>query len=176
MRHNRHGPKIRGYAPLGSGAGSHLTQCCLGRGLHPTKWHLDSPSLLATTDVDRKLGVCPFGGLGHLTQCGQGRGLPYNKWYLDLSSRLATTDMAENWGSCCALSGSGAGSPSNTMWPGTRPTSVPSFILIHPTVWPQTGQTVRHTGQRSDSIRRNVLQAVTQNIAKMAYTYYGTTN
>jgi len=31
----------------------------------------------------------------------------------------------------------GAGSPSNTMWPGPRPTSVPSDILIHPTVWPQ---------------------------------------
>jgi len=25
----------------------------------------------------------------------------------------------------------------NTMWPGPRPTSVPSGILIHPTVWPQ---------------------------------------
>ena len=31
----------------------------------------------------------------------------------------------------------GAGSPSNTMWPGPRPTSLPSGILIHPTVWPQ---------------------------------------
>jgi len=27
--------------------------------------------------------------------------------------------------------------PSNTMWPGTRPTRMPSFILIRPTVWPQ---------------------------------------
>jgi len=26
---------------------------------------------------------------------------------------------------------------SNTMSPGTRPTSVPSGILIHPAVWPQ---------------------------------------
>jgi len=31
----------------------------------------------------------------------------------------------------------GAGSPSNTMWPGPRPTSLPSGIFIHPTVWPQ---------------------------------------
>jgi len=30
-----------------------------------------------------------------------------------------------------------AGSPSNTMWSGPRPTCVPSFILIRPTVWPQ---------------------------------------
>jgi len=29
------------------------------------------------------------------------------------------------------LRGRGAGSPSNTMWPGPRPTRVPSFILIH---------------------------------------------
>jgi len=28
----------------------------------------------------------------------------------------------------------GAGSPSNTMWHGPMPTSVPSGIMIHPTV------------------------------------------
>jgi len=32
----------------------------------------------------------------------------------------------------------GAGSPSNTMWPGPRSTSVPSGVFIHPAVWPQT--------------------------------------
>jgi len=31
----------------------------------------------------------------------------------------------------------GAGSPSNTMWPGPTPTPIPSGILIHPAVWPQ---------------------------------------
>ena len=35
------------------------------------------------------------------------------------------------------LWGGGAGSPSNTVWSGPRPTCVPSFILIHPTVWAQ---------------------------------------
>jgi len=30
-----------------------------------------------------------------------------------------------------------AGSPSNTMWPGPRLTSVPSAIMIHPAVWPR---------------------------------------
>jgi len=30
-----------------------------------------------------------------------------------------------------------AGSPSNTVWPGPRPTSIPSGMLIHPTIWPQ---------------------------------------
>jgi len=30
-----------------------------------------------------------------------------------------------------------AGSPSNTVSPGMRPTSTPSFILIYPAIWPQ---------------------------------------
>jgi len=30
-----------------------------------------------------------------------------------------------------------AGTPSNTMWPGPRSTSVPSAVFIHPAVWPQ---------------------------------------
>jgi len=33
--------------------------------------------------------------------------------------------------------GRGAGSPSSTMWPGPRPTSLPSGVLIHPAIWPQ---------------------------------------
>jgi len=28
-------------------------------------------------------------------------------------------------------------SPSSTVWPGPRPTSIPSGILMHPAVWPQ---------------------------------------
>jgi len=39
------------------------------------------------------------------------------------------------WGSSVSLSvPSGAGSPSNTMWPGPRPTSISSGTLRHPTV------------------------------------------
>jgi len=33
----------------------------------------------------------------------------------------------------------------NTMWPGQRPTSVPSDILIHPAVWPQDTSVTRQT-------------------------------
>ena len=41
-------------------------------------------------------------------------------------------------GGCCTLSRGGeAGSLSNTTWPGPRPTSVPSGVLLHPAVWPQ---------------------------------------
>jgi len=65
---------------------------------------------------------------------------------------------------CVSLWGGGAGSPSNTMWPGPRPTCMPSFILIRPTVSPQcTNVTDRQTGQdrqRSDTIGRTVLQTV----------------
>ena len=43
----------------------------------------------------------------------------------------------------------GAGFPSNIMWLGTRPTSVPNSIWIHPTVWPQyTNVTDRQTDHR----------------------------
>jgi len=45
----------------------------------------------------------------------------------------------------------GAGSPSNIMWPGPKPTSIPSGILIHPTVWLQYTDVAdrqdRQTGQ-----------------------------
>jgi len=56
------------------------------------------------------------------------------KWHLDPSSRLATIDRPKS-GGCAPLGG--AGSLSNTMSPGPSPISMPSFILIHPTVWRQ---------------------------------------
>jgi len=36
----------------------------------------------------------------------------------------------------CPFGGGGAGFPSNRMWPGPWPTCMPSFTLIHLTVWP----------------------------------------
>jgi len=39
-------------------------------------------------------------------------------------------------GGCCAPF-AGAGTPSSTMWPGPRSTSVPSSVFIHPAIWPQ---------------------------------------
>jgi len=47
-----------------------------------------------------------------------------------MGDRLATTDIGGKFWE-------GVGSPSNTTWPGPKPTSVPSGILIHPAVWPQ---------------------------------------
>jgi len=54
----------------------------------------------------------------------------------DMDDRLATIDMGRKLGGCTPYRGA-AGSPSNTMWPGQRPTSIPSGILIHPAVWSQ---------------------------------------
>jgi len=59
---------------------------------------------------------------------------------IEIGDRLATADMGQKWEGAAVplfLGGGRAGSPSNTMSPGTRPTSVPSGILIHPAVWPQ---------------------------------------
>jgi len=52
-----------------------------------------------------------------------------------------------NWtksGSYFFETGWGSWYPSNTMWPGPRPTSISSGILIHPAVWPQ--QTRKQNG------------------------------
>ena len=54
----------------------------------------------------------------------------------------------------CALLGRGAGSPSNAMWPGPRSTCMPSFILIHPTVWLQTPTLQTETDRQTDTDRR----------------------
>jgi len=79
------------------------------------------------------------------------------KWHLDPSTRLATTGVGRKLGGCCtSFWGKGLGPIwHNVAWP--RPTSIPSGILIYPTVWPQyTNVTSRQdrqtwqTWQRSD--------------------------
>ena len=121
-----------GLCPLfGEGElGSHLAQCYLGY-LH-TKWRLDPFSHLATIDMGRKLGLCPF--------LGKGAGSPSNT----MSHGLRPTSILGGiliqpavWPQQAWAENVGAGSPCNTMWPGPRPTSMPSLILIHSTVWPQ---------------------------------------
>jgi len=75
-----------------------------------------------------------------LSSCWDGRPFGHNK-HGPKSIRAAAAP----------LSVEGAGSPSNTMSPGLRPTSVPSGILIRPTVWLQypnvTHRQDRQTGQ-----------------------------
>jgi len=54
----------------------------------------------------------------------------------EIGDRLATVDMGQKWEEGCALL-EGTGSPSNTMSPGPRPTSIQSGIQMHPAVWSQ---------------------------------------
>jgi len=74
-------------------------------------------------------GCCaPFRGeLGsHLTQCCLGRGLPlYQVASLSIQP-FGHNRRGAKMGTAVPLSVKGAGSPSNTMWPEPRPTSIPS--------------------------------------------------
>jgi len=65
---------------------------------------------------------------------------------------------AENWVEAVPLWGGGAGSPSNTMWPGSMPTCVPSFILIRPTVWPQCTNVTDRQTDRTDRTDNGLIE------------------
>ena len=90
----------------------------------------------------------PFGAMGpHLTQCRLGRGLPYQvaSWSNQL---FGHNRHGPKIGGCATLGRGEPWSPSNAIWPGPRPTSMLSFTLMHPTVWPQyTNVTNRQTRQ-----------------------------
>ena len=165
--HNRHGPKRGGAAvPLSWGSwvpvyhnvasaevyfrtmwrlhqSSHLATTDMGQKLGGglrTKWHLDPYSHFATIDKDRKLGVCaPFLGeelVPYLAQCGLSGGLPPHQVASWCIQPFGHSRYGLKIGGV-PLWGRGAGFPSNTMWPGLRPTCMPIFILIHPSTWPQ---------------------------------------
>jgi len=82
------------------------------------------------------------------------------KWHLDPSCHLATTYKPKLRGGALPLCGRGAVSPPNAVCSGPKPTSMPCFVLIHPTVWRQytnvTDRQDRKTyRQRSDSVWAN---------------------
>jgi len=90
------------------------------------------------------------------------------KWHLDPSRQPFGYNRYGRQLGVCPFWGRGAGSPSNIMWPEPKPTSIPSGILIHATIWPQyTNVTDRTDRQRSesDSIRWTVLQTVAPKLA-----------
>ena len=69
----------------------------------------------------------------------------------EMGDRLATVDMGRKVAmGCCGGSWVTTGSPSNTMWPGPRPTSLPSGILLHPTVWPQYTNVTDRQADKTD--------------------------
>ena len=74
----------------------------------------------------------------------------------EMGHRLATVDMGRKVGVAVPLFGGELG-PHLTQWP----TSLPSGILIRPTVWPQyanvTDRQDRQRGQRADSTGRTVI-------------------
>jgi len=51
-----------------------------------------------------------------------------------MGDHLTTADISQKWAAAVPLFVGGAESPSNTMSPWLRPTSVLSGIFIHPTV------------------------------------------
>jgi len=53
------------------------------------------------------------------------------------------------------LWGGGAGSPSNTICPGPRPTYMTSFILIRLSVWPQYTNVTDRRGQTDTTVRQH---------------------
>jgi len=69
---------------------------------------------------------------------------------------LTTIDgpWGRKWGHrCCApFCIGGARSPSNTMWPGPMPTTVPSGVLIHPPVWQQYATNPKNFATKSPPV------------------------
>jgi len=136
------GRKLWAVPPLQGGGelGRHVTQCGLGRGLPSYQVEPWSTQRFGHNRHRPKIGGCaPFWGeLGpHLAQCGLGRGLPLYQaasWSMQLFGH--SRHGAKNWGLCSFGKGR-AVSPSDTMLLGSRPTSLPSGILIHPAIWPQ---------------------------------------
>jgi len=96
------------------------------------------------------------------------------KWHLNPSSRLATTDMGQKLGAAVprTLGTAELGPHLPQRGQGRARTSMPNFILIHPTVWPQyinvTDRQTDIAGKRSHSIERIVSQTVVQNCVKYA--------
>ena len=143
--HKRHGPKIGcggGCALFTGGAGSPSNTVAWAEAYLHTKWHLSPSSLLATTDIGRKLGGCaPLGrGAGFPSNTMLRRptlGYPHTNWHLDPCSPLATIDVGRKLGALPLLGREEAGPLSNTKSPGLRLTYIPSGILMHPTIWPQ---------------------------------------
>ena len=118
--------KERGLCPVGGGA------------------RFASNTMLATTDMGQKLKGCAFfpeeGELGpHIAQRGLGRGLPPRQVTSSSIQPFGHNRHGPKIGGSAPppFWGRGAGSPSNTMFPGSRPKSPPSGVLIHPAVWPQ---------------------------------------
>ena len=104
--------------------------------------------------------VCPFswGYLGpHRTQCRVGRGLPPYQVVSSSMQPFGHNRHGPKTGEALPPFWRGrTGSPSNTMSLWSKPTSLPSGILMHPASWPQqiwaeNWGPVPHWGRRAGS-------------------------
>jgi len=74
----------------------------------------------------------------HLTQSRLGEAYLHAKYQLHPSSRLAAINMGQKfWGLRPPLGRAERGPHLTHSCPGPRPTSIPSAILIHASIWPQ---------------------------------------
>jgi len=129
------GRKLRAVAlcPCG-GVGFPSNTIWLGEAYLRTKYStLINPAVWPQSTWAEKWGTVPlFGEAGSATNTmWPAEAYLRTKWHLDPFSRLAQT-WAEKWGADVPpFWRGGAGSPSNTMSSGPRPTSPSSGVLIH---------------------------------------------
>jgi len=129
----------------------------------------DMGDRLASIDMGQKVGSCaPFRGIWvpHLTQCHLDRGLPVPlPSCILLHQPFGHNRHGPKIGGCAPL-GRGAGSLSNTMWPGAKAYLCAKFHLDPSnrlaTIYQRYRQTGQTNRQRSHSIGRSVLQTVVQ--------------
>jgi len=87
----------------------------------------------------------------------------------EMGDRLATIGMGRKWGGAAVGGWVPTGSPSNTMWPGLRPTTLPSGKLdqcrVHVTKFRQNRLTLkgrssgqRHTDRHTETDRQTRLK------------------
>ena len=129
--------------------GSWLGRCVLFTNILDS---LTAPCLVYNTAMYTVYGWCGQYGRCMVYTLASAAGVA-NVWFIrtDLH-HLCRWMLSTSWDRCppfghnrhgpkiaglCPFGGEGAGSPSNTMSPGPRPTSLPSGISIHPAVWPQ---------------------------------------
>jgi len=124
------------------GAGPHLTQCRLGRGLPPYQVVSSCIQPFGHNRHGRKIGgLCPppFLGGGELGprqhKVGYAEAYLHTKWHLNLA--VWHNRRGPKLGVCPPLFRGKTGFRSNTKSAGPWPTSIPSGILIHLAVWPQ---------------------------------------
>lgn len=148
---SRHGPKSGGWVPFGGQLGPPFnTMLPAPRLYQMASWSIEP---FGRNIHGPKSGVgCCASFLGsrswvslrpHLTQCHLGRGLPsYQVAPWSIQPYGHNRHKAKIGGGAVSL-WAGYLCPHLTIWPGLRPTSMPSFILIHSTVLQTVAQKSR---------------------------------